>query len=415
MKKFLFLLLICFLIPFNIKGESIDLAPNATSAIIIEASTGTVIYSKNEHEKLAPASMTKMMGLLLIMEQIDKGNLKWDEMITASSNASSMGGSQIFLETGEQMSVEDLVKGISISSGNDAMVAMAERIAGTEAAFVELMNKKASELGLKNTNFKNSTGLDDENHYSSANDMALIAKELVKHEKILEFSGTYEDYIREGTDKSFWLVNTNRLVRFYQGVDGLKTGYTSTAGYCLTATAMKNNMRLITVVMNEPDSTTRNNETTSMLDYGFNTYGMEQLLNKDNVLGKIKVDLGEKGFYLTNGSAGSIMDLDPQSISDNSCNFEFLSDVTGQTKIMDMDYKYIQLPYSDRRFYGMSKFNKFEYGYAITTHLSQGSQYPKVLFIDEKFGSLDDRKKMRYTAITRAMESITILTAGSKY
>lgn len=296
MKKFLFLLLICFLIPFNIKGESIDLAPNATSAIIIEASTGTVIYSKNEHEKLAPASMTKMMGLLLIMEQIDKGNLKWDEMITASSNASSMGGSQIFLETGEQMSVEDLVKGISIASGNDAMVAMAERIAGTEAAFVELMNKKASELGLKNTNFKNSTGLDDENHYSSANDMALIAKELVKHEKILEFSGTYEDYIREGTDKSFWLVNTNRLVRFYQGVDGLKTGYTSTAGYCLTATAMKNNMRLITVVMNEPDSTTRNNETTSMLDYGFNTYGMEQLLNKDNVLGKIKVDLGEKEY-----------------------------------------------------------------------------------------------------------------------
>ena len=128
-----------------------------------------------------------------------------------------------------------------------------------------------------------------------------------------------------------------------------------------------------------------------------------------------EVDLGEKGFYLTNGSAGSIMDLDPQSISDNSCNFEFLSDVTGQTKIMDMDYRYIQLPYSDRRFYGMSKFNKFEYGYAITTHLSQGSQYPKVLFIDEKFGSLDDRKKMRYTAITRAIESITILIAGSKY
>ena len=293
MKKFLFLLLICFLIPFNIKGESIDLAPNATSAIIIEASTGTVIYSKNEHEKLAPASMTKMMGLLLIMEQIEKGNLKWDEMITASANASAMGGSQIFLETGEQMTVEDMVKGIAIASGNDAMVAMAERIAGTEEAFVELMNKKASELGLKNTNFKNCTGLDAENHYSSANDMAMIAKELVKHDKILEFSGTYEDYIRQGTDKSFWLVNTNRLVRFYQGVDGLKTGYTSTAGYCLTATAKKNGMRLITVVMNEPDSSTRNNETTSMLDYGFNTYGMEQLLNKNSTLGKIKVDLGE--------------------------------------------------------------------------------------------------------------------------
>ncbi len=294
MKKLLLLLFL--LIPINITAESIDLAPNATSAIIIEASTGTVIYNKNEHEKLAPASMTKMMGLLLIMEQIEKGNLKWDEMVTASSNASSMGGSQIFLETGEQMTVEELVKGISIASGNDAMVAMAEKIAGTEEAFVELMNKKASELGLKNTNFKNCTGLDAENHYSSANDMAIIAKELVKHDKILEFSGTYEDYIREGTDKSFWLVNTNKLVRFYQGVDGLKTGYTSTAGYCLTATAKRNGMRLITVVMNEPDSTTRNNETTSMLDYGFNAYGMEQLLNKDNVLGKIKVDLGEKEY-----------------------------------------------------------------------------------------------------------------------
>ena len=296
MKKFFMLSIIFMFIPLTIKAETVDLAPNATSAIIIEASTGTIIYNKNEHEKLAPASMTKMMGLLLIMEQIEKGNLKWDEMITASANASAMGGSQIFLETGEQMTVEELVKGISIASGNDAMVAMAERIAGTEEAFVELMNKKASELGLKNTNFKNCTGLDAENHYSSANDMAIIAKELVKHDKILEFSGTYEDYIREGTDKSFWLVNTNKLVRFYQGVDGLKTGYTSTAGYCLTATAKRNGMRLITVVMNEPDSTTRNNETTSMLDYGFNAYGMEQLLSKNSILGKIKVDLGKEEY-----------------------------------------------------------------------------------------------------------------------
>lgn len=296
MKKFFMLSIIFMFIPLTIKAEPVDLAPNATSAIIIEASTGTIIYNKNEHEKLAPASMTKMMGLLLIMEQIEKGNLKWDEKVTASANASSMGGSQIFLETGEQMTVEELVKGISIASGNDAMVAMAERIAGTEEAFVELMNKKASELGLKNTNFKNCTGLDTENHYSSANDMALIAKELVKHDKILEFSGTYEDYIREGTDKSFWLVNTNKLVRFYQGVDGLKTGYTTTAGYCLTATAKKDGMRIITVVMNEPNSNTRNSETTAMLDYGFNMYGMEQLLNKDNVLGKIKVDLGEKEY-----------------------------------------------------------------------------------------------------------------------
>lgn len=212
MKKFLLLSIIFMTIPTIIKAETVNLASNANSAIIIEASTGTIIYSKNEHEKLAPASMTKMMGMLLIMEQIEKGMLKWDEKITASSNASSMGGSQIFLEVGEQMTVEELLKGICIASGNDAMVAMAERIAGTEEAFVELMNKKAQQLGLKNTNFKNSTGLDAENHYSSAYDMAMIAKELVKHKKILEFSGTYEDYIRESTDKKFWLVNTNKVV-----------------------------------------------------------------------------------------------------------------------------------------------------------------------------------------------------------
>lgn len=296
MKKFLLLSIIFMTIPTIIKAETVNLASNANSAIIIEASTGTIIYSKNEHEKLAPASMTKMMGMLLIMEQIEKGMLKWDEKITASSNASSMGGSQIFLEVGEQMTVEELLKGICIASGNDAMVAMAERIAGTEEAFVELMNKKAQQLGLKNTNFKNSTGLDAENHYSSAYDMAMIAKELVKHKKILEFSGTYEDYIRESTDKKFWLVNTNKLVRFYQGVDGLKTGYTKTAGYCLTATAEKQDMRLITVVMKEPDSTTRNSETVAMLDYGFNMYSMDKILTSNNSLGKVKVNFGKEDY-----------------------------------------------------------------------------------------------------------------------
>ncbi len=157
-----------------------------------------------------------------------------------------------------------------------------------------MMNDKAKELGLKNTNFKNATGLDSENHYSSAYDMAMIAKELVKHEKILEFSSIYEDYLRKNTDNSFWLVNTNRLVRFYQGLDGLKTGYTQDAGYCLTATAKKDNMRLISVVMKEPDSNTRNNETTTMLDYGFNSYSVDTIINKDNSIGKIKIDLATK-------------------------------------------------------------------------------------------------------------------------
>ena len=157
-----------------------------------------------------------------------------------------------------------------------------------------MMNDKAKDLGLKNTNFKNATGLDSENHYSSAYDMAMIAKELVKHEKILEFSSIYEDYLRKNTDNSFWLVNTNRLVRFYQGLDGLKTGYTQDAGYCLTATAKKDNMRLISVVMKEPDSNTRNNETTTMLDYGFNSYSVDTIINKNNSIGKIKIDLATK-------------------------------------------------------------------------------------------------------------------------
>ena len=275
-------------------GDNLNLATNAKSAIMIEASTGKVIYEKNADEQLSMASMTKMMTLLLIVENIEKGNLEWDEMVTASEYAASMGGSQIFLEVGEQMTVEDLVKGICIGSGNDAAVAMAERIGGTEENFVKMMNDRAKELGLKNTSFKNACGLDAEGHYSSARDMVLIAKELVKHDKILEYSGTYEDYLRKNTDNSFWLVNTNKLVRYYQGVDGLKTGYTSTAGYCITTTAVRNNMRLITVVMGEPSSAIRNSETTMMLDYGFNSYEIDTLLSKEVVISKEKVVLGKK-------------------------------------------------------------------------------------------------------------------------
>ena len=272
--------------------NTLDLAKNATSAIMLESSTGEIIFQKNANEKRPPASMTKMMSMLLIMENIEKGNLTFEEEVTASAYASSMGGSQIFLKAGEKMKVEDLLKGIAIGSGNDATVAMAERIAGTEEAFVKLMNDRAKELGLNNTNFKNSTGLDVENHYSTAYDMSVIARELVKHKKILEFTGTYEDYLRKDSASPFWLVNTNRLVRFYQGVDGLKTGYTKEAGYCLTSTAEKDNMRLITVVMNEPSTQIRNGETSSMLDYGFNMYSVNKILDTDTSLQKSKVELG---------------------------------------------------------------------------------------------------------------------------
>ena len=291
-KIWIFIFLILF-IPIRVYGEELNLAENAKSAILIEASTGEVMYQKNANERLAPASMTKIMSLILIMENIENGNLKWNDIVVVSKNASSMGGSQIFLETNEMMTVEDLVKGICIASGNDATVALAEKIAGTEKAFVKLMNDKAKSLGLRNTNFVNATGLDAEGHYSSAYDMSIMARELVRHEKILEFSSIYEDYLRKNTAKKFWLVNTNRLVKFYSYIDGLKTGYTGNAGYCLTATGMKNDMRLISVVMGEGNTDNRTTDTLAMLDYGFNMYSIDKVVNKDKSLGNVRVNLGD--------------------------------------------------------------------------------------------------------------------------
>lgn len=293
MKKILILLLLLISIPLVKAEEAEDLAPNAKSAIMIEASTGEILFQKNKDEKLAPASMTKMMSMLLIMEEIENGNLKWNEMITTSEKASSMGGSQIFLKVGEKMTVEDLLKGVAIALGNDAVVALAERVSGSEEQFVKRMNTRAKDLGLKNTNFINATGLTADNHYSSAYDMSLIAKELVKHEKILEFTSTYEDYLRKDTKSPFWLVNTNRLVRFKEGVDGLKTGFTDEAGYCLTATMKKDNMRLITVVMKEENTSKRSADTTKMLDYGFNIYMVQTILDEKTTIEKKKVELGK--------------------------------------------------------------------------------------------------------------------------
>lgn len=297
MKKIISIIIcLCMFLPIKINAEEIELAPNAGSAILLEFETGEIIFEKNAHEKLHPASMTKIMSMLIIMEHIDKGLISWDDIVTVSANASGMGGSQILLETNEKMAVRDLFKGIAVASGNDAVVAMAEYIAGNEEAFVKMMNDKVKELGLTDTNFKNVHGLDDANHYSSAYDMAMMARELIKHKTVLEYTSIYEDYLRKGTEKEFWLVNTNKLVRFYDGADGLKTGYTSEAGYCLTATATKNNMRLIAVAMNEPDSKTRNAEITSMLDYGFAQYSTEKVLSTDSILDKVLVDKGKKEY-----------------------------------------------------------------------------------------------------------------------
>ncbi len=211
MKKICILILL--LLPICVSAdEDLKLAEKAKSAILIEASTGNIIFEKNSNEKLNPASMTKMMSMLLIVEAIENNVIKWDQVITVSENASKMGGSQILLETGEKMTVRDLFKGVAIASGNDAVVALAEAVAGNVNNFVEMMNKKAKELGLKNTNFKNPHGLDTADHYSSSKDMSLIAKEFVKHKEVLKYTSVYETYLRENTNRKIWLVNTNKVV-----------------------------------------------------------------------------------------------------------------------------------------------------------------------------------------------------------
>jgi D-alanyl-D-alanine carboxypeptidase (penicillin-binding protein 5/6) len=270
-----------------------DLASEAKSAILIERDTGTVLFDKNSHEKLPPASMTKIMTMLLIMEALDKGTIKMTDKVRTSEYAASMGGSQIFLEPGEEMTVKDMLKGIAIGSANDAAVAMAEKIGGSEKGFVQMMNERAKQLGLKDTHFENVTGLPVANHYSSAYDMAIMAKELLKHEEITQFTGLYEAYLRENSDKKFWLVNTNKLVRFYPGVDGLKTGFTNDAKFCLTATAKKDNMRVIAVVFGAPSTKVRNAQVTSMLDYAFSQYSSHPIYKKGQVLGEVKISKGD--------------------------------------------------------------------------------------------------------------------------
>lgn len=237
--------------------------------------------------------MTKLMTMLLIIEAIDDGRIKLNDIVTVSKNAAGMGGSQVFLEENMKIEVEQLLKGIAIASGNDAAVAMAEHIAGSTDEFVKMMNDKVKELGLSNTHFVNVHGLDAENHYSSAYDMAQIARELLKHEKILEYTSLYEDYLIKPDGSKTWLVNTNKLVRFYDGVDGLKTGYTSTAKYCLTATAQKNNIRFVTVTMGVDTSEHRSADTTSMLNYAFANYKLNTIIKKDQVIGEIEVKKGK--------------------------------------------------------------------------------------------------------------------------
>ena len=253
-----------------------DLAVAGKSALLMDAATGTVLYEKNAHEKLAPASVTKVMTLLLIMEAIDAGKIGWEDPVTASETAAAKGGSQIYLKAGETMSVTDMVKSIAVSSANDCACAMAEHIAGSETAFVSMMNKRAQELGMNDTNFVNCTGLDDDPeakaHVTSAYDIAIMSRQLLKeHPDIKKFTTIWMDTVRNGT---FGLSNTNKLVRFYQGCTGLKTGFTAAAGYCLSASAKRDGLELIAVVMGAESSQDRFQACKQMLDYGFANFAL---------------------------------------------------------------------------------------------------------------------------------------------
>ena len=246
---------------------------DAKSAILMEASSGRVLFEQNADEALPPASVTKIMTLLLCMEAYDEGKIKLSDMVTVSEHAASMGGSQVYLEAGEQMSFEDMLKSVVVSSANDAAVALAEHLAGSEASFVAMMNQRASELGMNNTNFENTNGLDDNvvEHLTSARDIAIMSRELLKHEQILKYTSIWQDTIRDG---AFTLSNTNRLIRFYEGANGLKTGSTSKARFCISATAKREDMQLICVIMGSPTRDIRNAEAKKLLDYGFANYAV---------------------------------------------------------------------------------------------------------------------------------------------
>lgn len=278
-KRLAFVLVIAILVSvftLGISAEEVGKQPpalqcNAISAILMEYETGKILFEQNVDEQLPPASITKIMTLLLVMEAIEEGKMTLEETVTASDLASSMGGSQIYLKVGEQMSVRDLLKSVVIASANDAAVALAEHLCGSVEAFVEQMNAKAKELGMENTHFENTNGLDDttQNHYTSARDVAIMSRALISHPLILEFSGIWMDTIRDG---AFGLTNTNRLVRFYPGATGLKTGSTSKAHFCISATAKRDDMHLIAVIMGSPTRDIRNEEAKKLLDYGFANY-----------------------------------------------------------------------------------------------------------------------------------------------
>ena len=292
MKKVIcFFICVCFMMHSVVvfAESNTDLGLNAKSAILMEESTGNILYESNPDERLPIASVTKVMTMLLIMEAVDSGKISLDDMVTVSENAMSYGGSTMFLETGEQLTVNDMLKGIAVASANDGCVAMAEHLAGSESAFVDMMNEKAKKLGMENTHFMNTNGLDEDDHYSSARDVAIMSRELMKHETIFNYTSIWMDTLRGG---KFQLANTNKLIRFYDGANGLKTGSTSKALCCLSAAAKRNDMQLIAVVLGAPTSAERFASAKSLLDYGFANYAVNTQITAGDEVQKIAVEKG---------------------------------------------------------------------------------------------------------------------------
>jgi len=290
-------LLICGLllscVPLTINAAEPEVA--APSAVLMEAATGTIVYEKNAHQQLPPASVTKIMTLLLVMEALDSGRIGWDDTVTASDAAAAKGGSQVYLEAGETMSMDDMLKSVVVSSANDCATALAEHVAGSESAFVAMMNERAAELGMQDTHFVNCTGLDDDpdaaQHLTSAHDIAIMSRELLRHDKIKSYTTIWMDTVRNG---AFGLSNTNKLVRFYNGTTGLKTGYTSTAGHCLSASAQRDGMELIAVVLHCSSSGERFASAKQLLDFGFATYALA-IPEPEEIVPTVPVVLGEVG------------------------------------------------------------------------------------------------------------------------
>ena len=279
--------------PENNKPQDNGIKVEARSGLLMEPSTGKILYEYNSHEKLAPASVTKIMTMLLIMEAVDSGKIKMTDKVTISENAKKMGGSSMILDTGEVRTVEELIKGVAIASGNDAAVALGEYLAGSEEAFVNTMNQRAESLGMKDTSFKNCTGLSAAGHLTTAYDISIMSRELIKHKAILKYTGTYMETISEGRKTPIGLVNHNKLVRFFKGCDGLKTGFTEEAKYCISSTAEKDGVRMLAVIMGSPSYKIRNKDAGMLMNYGFSKYECKKVVSKDAEL--TKVELNKKG------------------------------------------------------------------------------------------------------------------------